>query len=111
MTSQWKRSKPEENGKTYSNNEKQRPASKTSLPSKALNQDGRSNKELPRQKNSKRIHLHQTSFARDAKGTALRKGRKREREELRYEKMVMNTYLSIITLKVNGLNAPIKRHS
>ena len=24
--------------------------------------------------------------------------------------MAMNNYLSIITLKVNGLNAPIKRH-
>ena len=24
--------------------------------------------------------------------------------------MAMNKYLSIITLKVNGLNAPIKRH-
>ena len=34
---------------------------------------------FPRQKKSKRIHLHQTSSARDAKGTALRKGRKRER--------------------------------
>ena len=37
------------------------------------------NKELHRQKKSKRIQLHQTSSARDAKGTALRKGRKRER--------------------------------
>ena len=79
-TFQWERSKPEENGKTYSNNEKQRPASKTSLPSKALNQDRRPNKELPRQKKSKTIQLHQTSSARDAKGIALRKGRKRERE-------------------------------
>ena len=32
------------------------------------------------QKKSKRIHLHQASSARDAKGTALRKGRKRERQ-------------------------------
>ena len=32
------------------------------------------------QKKSKRIHFHQTSSARDAKGTALRKGRKRERQ-------------------------------
>ena len=37
-------------------------------------------KEFPRQKKSKRIHFHQTSSARDAKGTAVRKGRKRERE-------------------------------
>ena len=35
---------------------------------------------FPRQKKSKRIHLHQTSSASDAKGTASRKGRKRERE-------------------------------
>ena len=34
----------------------------------------------------------------------------REREEHRYEKVAMNKYLSIITLNVNGLNAPIKRH-
>ena len=52
----------------------------TALPSKALNQDRRPNKEFPRQKKCKRIHLHQTSSARDAKGTVLRKGRKRERE-------------------------------
>ena len=31
-------------------------------------------------KKTKRIHVHQTSSARDAKGTALRKGRKRERQ-------------------------------
>ena len=61
-------------------NENQRPANKTTVPSKALNQDRRPNKEFPRQKKSKRIHLHQTSTARDAKGTALRKGTKRERE-------------------------------
>ena len=60
--------------------EKQRPATKATLPSKALNQDRRPNKKFPRQKKSKRIHFHQTSSARDAKGTALRKGRKRERE-------------------------------
>ena len=93
-------------------NENQRPATKTTLPSKALNQDRRPNKELPRQKKSKRIHLHQTSSARDAKGTALRKRRKRERkrEEHMYKKMAMNNYLSIISLNINGLNAPIKRH-
>ena len=47
---------------------------------KALNQDRRPNKEFPRHKKSKRIRFHQTSSARDAKGTALRKGRKRERD-------------------------------
>ena len=53
---------------------------KTTLRSKALNHDRRPNKEFPRQKKSKRIHCHKTSSARDAKGTALRKGRKRERK-------------------------------
>ena len=53
-------------------NENQRPATKTTLPSKALNSNGRQNKV-----SQQRIHLHQTSTARYAKGTALRKGRKR----------------------------------
>ena len=66
--------------KNIPSNENQRPASKTTLPSKALNQDRRPNKEFPRQKKSKRIYLHQTSSARHAKGDAVRKGRKREKE-------------------------------
>ena len=72
--------------------------------------DRKTNKEFPRQKKPKRIYFHQTSSAGDAKGTAVGKGRKRKREEHRYKESVMNKYLSIITLKVNGLNAPIKRH-
>ena len=66
--------------KNIPSSENQRPATKTTLPSKALNQDRGPNKEFPRQKKSKRIHLHQTSSAKDAKGEALRKGRKTERE-------------------------------
>ena len=66
--------------KNIPSNENQRPATKTTLPSKALNQDRRPNKEFPRQMKSKRIYLHETSSARDAKGTAVRKGRKREKE-------------------------------
>ena len=66
--------------KNIPSNENQRPAAKATLPSKALNQDRKPNKELPRQKKSKRIYLHQISSATEAKGTALRKGRKRERE-------------------------------
>ena len=66
--------------KNIPSNENQRPATKATLPSKALNQDRRSNKEFPRQKKSKRICFHQTSSARDNKGTALKKGGKRERQ-------------------------------
>ena len=65
--------------KNIPSNENQRPANNTTLPSKALHQDRRPNKEFSTQKKSKGIHLHQTSSARDAKGTALRKGRKGER--------------------------------
>ena len=66
--------------KNIPSNEKQKPPTKATLSSNALNQDRRPNKEFPRQKKSKKIHIHQTSSARDAKGTALRKGRKRERK-------------------------------
>ena len=66
--------------KRIPSNQNQRPATKTTLPSKVLNQDRRPNKEIPRQKKSKRIDFHQTSSARDAKGAAVRKGRKREEE-------------------------------
>ena len=66
--------------KNIPSNENQRPATKATLLSQALNQEREPNKELTRQKKSKRINLHQTSSVRDAKGTALRKGRKRERE-------------------------------
>ena len=66
--------------KNIPSNENDRPATKATLPSKPLNQDRRPNKEFPRQKKSKRMHFHQTSSEREAKRTALRKGRKRERE-------------------------------
>ena len=65
-------------------------------------------------------------MARDAKGTAIKRrkrerqrgrGREIERERERgrgrgreYRKMAMNKHLSIITLNVNGLNAPVQRH-
>ena len=65
--------------KIIPSNENQRPVTKTTLPSKALNKERRPNKELPRQKKSKRIYLHQTSYQRDAKGAAVRKeGKERE---------------------------------
>ena len=96
--------------KNILSHEKQRTATKTPLPSTALNQDRRANKEFPRQKKSKRMYLHQTSSARHAKGTALRKGRKRERKRTQVGKNGNEYYLSIITLNVNGLHAPIKRH-
>ena len=61
-------------------NENQRPAAKATLHSMVSNQHRRPNKDLPRQQKSKRVHHHQTTFARDAKGTAVKKVRKREKK-------------------------------
>ena len=68
--------------KNIPSNENQRPKTKTTILSKALNQDRRPNKEFPRHKKCKRMHFHQTSSARDAKGTALRKGTERVKERI-----------------------------
>ena len=58
-----------------------------------------------------RIYVLQTSTAGNAKGFAVRTGRKSsEREEHGYEKMAMNEYLSIITLNINGLHSLIKSY-
>ena len=65
--------------KNIPSNENQRPATKTTLPARfSIKIEGQI-KSFP-QNNSKSIYLHQTSSARDAKGAAVRKGRKRERE-------------------------------
>ena len=39
----------------------------------------------------------------------MKKKNERERNTATREKMAMNKYLSIITLNVNGLNAPIQK--
>ena len=69
---------------------------------------------------AKRIQCHQTSFATNAKGTSLcgkhkrkwKKGRKEKRptqnKPKTIKKMLTKTYISIITLNGNALNAPTK---
>ena len=54
--------------KNIPSNENQRPATKTTLHSKALNQDRRPKKQLPRQKKSKRIHLPKSALQEMLKG-------------------------------------------
>ena len=65
----------------------------------------------------KRIQYHQTSFTTNVKGTYIVKKYKRRKKiykinpkQLIINKMAIGTYISIITLNINGLNAPIKRH-
>ena len=54
--------------KNIPSNENQRPATEATFPSKALNQDRRPNKKIPRQKKSKTIHLYQTTLQDMLKG-------------------------------------------
>ena len=63
----------------------------------------------------KRIQHHQASFTTNTKGTSLgRKHKRRERSPQNkpktIKKMVIGSYISIITLNVNGLNVPTERH-
>ena len=63
----------------------------------------------------KRIQHHQTSFTTNTKGTSLGRKHKRrkrptENKPKTIKKMVIGSYILIITLNVNGLNAPTKRH-
>ena len=58
-----------------------------------------------------RIQVHHTNIARYTKRTALRRGRKIEREKNTGTKGVKwQKYLPVITSNVDRLNAPIKRH-
>ena len=77
----------------------------------------RSNGEIKasRQTKVKRIQHHQTSFTTYAKGTSIGKKHKRrkrptENKPQTMKKMVIGSYIPIIILNVNGLNAPTKRH-
>ena len=65
-------------------------------------------------KQRKRIQHHQTSSKTNAKGTSLcgKHEKKRTYKNIpkTIKKMVMGTCILIITLNVNGLNAPTKRY-
>ena len=57
---------------------------------------------------AKRVHHHQTSITRNlVKGISLRR---KKRDKNVNNEMSIITYLSIITLNVNRLNAPIQRY-
>ena len=63
----------------------------------------------------KRIQYHKTNFATHILQTYIVKKYKRIKKHLQkstktINKMAIGTYISIITLNVNGLNAPTKRH-
>ena len=73
------------------------------------------NQKLSRQAKVKRIQQYQTSFTTDAKQTSLgRKLKTRKRptknKPKTTKKMLIGSNISIITLTVNELSAPTKRH-
>jgi exodeoxyribonuclease III len=85
------------------------------MPGKNLIQNWWRNKKLFRQTKVKRIQYHQTRFTTNVKWTYTIKKYKRRKKDLQnqpqtIQKMAIGTYISIITLNVNGLNAPTKRH-
>ena len=85
----------------------------TRLLSKNLIQIQQRTQKLYRQAKAERVQHHQTSFTTNAKGTSL--GGKHKKKTYKnkpktIKKMVIGTYILIITLNVNGLNAPTKRH-
>ena len=72
-------------------------------------------KSFPDKQKVKRIQHHQTSFTTNAKWTSLGRTHKRRKRSLQskpktIKKMVIESYISIITLTVNRLNASTKRH-
>ena len=72
-------------------------------------------KSFPDKQKLKRIQHHQTSFTANTKGTSLGRKHKRKKRSAQnkpkaIKKMVIGSYISIITLNVNGLSAPTKIH-
>ena len=73
------------------------------------------NQKLSRQAKVKRIQHHQTSFTTNAKGTSLSKKHKRrkrltQKKPKTTKKIVVGSYVSIITLNINGLYARTERY-
>ena len=86
---------------------------KNTLPSKSLLLMEKS--KASSQAKVKRIQHYQTSFTTNAKGTSLGRKHKRRKRATQnkfktIKKTVIGSYISIITLSLNGLSAPTKRH-
>ena len=72
-------------------------------------------KRFPDKRKLKIIQHHQTSLTTNAKGTSLDRKHKRrkrptENKPKTIKKTVIGSHILIITLYVNGLNTPTKRH-
>ena len=115
MISQQKLYKPEGNGTIHLKWWKGRTCNQERLPSKTLLQIWWRNLKFYRQAKFKRIQQHQTNFTTNAKRTSLGRKHRRgkrptENKPRTIKKMVIGSFISIITLNGNGLNVPTKRH-
>ena len=91
------------------------PTTKNNLLSKTLFRFDGEIKSFTDKQKLKRIHYHQTSFTTNAKGTSLDRKHKRRKRPTQntpttIKKMVIGSYISIITLTIKGLKAPTKKH-
>ena len=95
--------------------ERENSATKITVPCKNLIQNWGRSKKVFRQAKVERIQYHQTSFTTHVKGAyKVKKYKRQEKKNLQNQpqttkKMAIETYISIITLNTNGLNAPTKR--
>ena len=86
---------------------------KITVPGKDLTENWWRNKKLFRQAKVNRIQYHQNSFTTNVKGTYIVKKYKKkdlQNQPQTIKNMAIGTYILIITLNVNGLNVPTKRH-
>ena len=89
---------------------------KNTLSSKTLIWIWWRNQKLSKQAKVKRSQHHYTSFTTNAKWSSLDRKHKRRKISTKSKpktinKLVIGSHILIITLNVNGLNAPNKRHS
>ena len=95
--------------------EREKPTTNITLPTMVLIQIWPRNQKHYSQAKAKRIRHHQIHLTTNEKGTSLGETHKRNKKTYKnkpktIKKMVIRTYISIITLNINGLNAPTKRH-
>ena len=107
----WRKSKGSLKGRDYGKEN----VRKKKMTLEALTLIKRKIKILFRQVKVKRIQYHQTSFTTNVKWTSIvKKYNKRKKiyniNPKQLENGNRNIYISIITLNINGLNAPTKRH-
>ena len=91
--------------------EREKSTTKITVPSKDLIQNWWRNQKLFREAKVKKIQYHQTSLTTNVKSQEIQEKKKIYKNKPQtIKKMAIGTYISILNLNVNRLNAPTKRH-